>query len=222
MSVHLGWHDDLVVRYAHSLGRAAVWGPAAAALILVLSCPSRATGQSWPSVPEFRPFAGSYIPAGAQRGLLDRAMAVGAQAALEFGRGIHAVAGFSWIPTERRSSTDSHRVEMAQLDLGAEWLTAGARGWRHQPVAWSRGGATRVPQSRRERAVSGQPRRLRRGGARARRRSGCVAPRRSQLSHGLSRTRGRRGYVHAERRDRLRRPRLPHPVRPGSRVRSTS
>jgi len=134
MSVHLGWHDDLVVRYAHSLGRAAVWGPAAAALILVLSCPSRATGQSWPSVPEFRPFAGTYIPAGAQRGLLDRAMAVGAQAALEFGRGIHAVAGFSWIPTERRSSTDSHRVEMAQLDLGAEWLTAGARGWRISPL----------------------------------------------------------------------------------------
>ena len=32
MSVHLGWHDDLVVRHIHSLGRAAVWGPAAAAL----------------------------------------------------------------------------------------------------------------------------------------------------------------------------------------------
>lgn len=134
MSVHLGWHDDLVVRYAHSLGRAAVWGPVVTALILVLSCPSRAIGQAWPSVPELRPFAGTYLPAGAHRQLLDRAMTVGAQAALEFGRGVHAVAGFSWIPTERRSSTEFQRVEMAQLDLGAEWLMAAAPGWRVSPL----------------------------------------------------------------------------------------
>jgi hypothetical protein len=134
MSVHLGWHDDLVLRHAHSLGRPAFWGPAALALLLVLSCPSRAFGQGFSSVPEFRPFVGTYVPSGAQGRLLDRAMAVGAQAALEFGRGIHAVAGFSWIPTERRSPTDPFRVEMAQFDLGAEWLTAGERGWRVSPL----------------------------------------------------------------------------------------
>ena len=134
MSVHLGWHDDLVVRHIHSLGRAAVWGPAAAALSLVRACPSRAGGQGFPAVPEFRPFVGTYIPAGKHGDLLDRAMAVGVQGALEFGRGVHAVAGFSWIPTERRSPTDPHRVEMAQCDIGAEWLTAGAPGWRVSPL----------------------------------------------------------------------------------------
>jgi hypothetical protein len=134
MSVHLGWHDDLVLHVAHSLGRTAVWGPAAAALILVLSCPSRAVAQRGPAIPEFRPFVGTYVPIGKQRHLLDRAMAVGAQAALEFGRGIHGVAGFSWVPTQRRTPNDPYRVEMAQFDLGAEWLTAGAPGWRVSPL----------------------------------------------------------------------------------------
>jgi len=45
MSAHLGWHDDLVVRYVHSLGRASVWVPALVALLLVLSCPTRVVGQ---------------------------------------------------------------------------------------------------------------------------------------------------------------------------------
>ena len=134
MSVHLGSHDDLVLRQVHALGRAAVWGPVAMALILVLSCPSRAIGQRFPSVPEFRPFVGTYVPNGKQGRLLDRAMIVGAQAALEFGRGIHAVAGFSWIPTERRSPTDPHRVEAAQFDLGAEWVPGSASGWRVSPL----------------------------------------------------------------------------------------
>lgn len=133
MTMHLGWHDDHVVRYVHSLGRAAIWGPAVAALILVLSCPSRAVGQA-SRVPEFRPFVGTYVPTGKHGDLLDRAMAVGAQAALELGRGAHAVAALSWIPTERRSPTDPQRVEMAQFDLGAEWLTAGAPGWRVSPL----------------------------------------------------------------------------------------
>lgn len=134
MSAQLGWHDDLVLRYAQLLGRVAVWAPVALALALLLTCPSRTAGQDSRSVPEFRPFVGTYIPAGAQGRLLDRAMAVGAQAALEFDRGLHAVAGFSWIPTERRSVADAHRVEMAQFDLGAEWLTAGAPGWRVSPL----------------------------------------------------------------------------------------
>src|SRR5215207_9218292 len=115
MSAQLGWHDELVVRYVHSLGRPMVWVPALMALLLMLTCPSRAVGQGWRSGPEVRPFVGAYVPTGKQRALLKQGVTLGAQAALEFGRGVHAVAAFSWVPTEQRGLGNGNRVEMAQF-----------------------------------------------------------------------------------------------------------
>ena len=102
---------------------------------VVVGVPSLATpgwGQAWPSIPEVRPFVGAYLPAGPHRRLLARGPALGAQLALEFARGAHAVAGFSWIPTEQRGRATGGRVEMAQFDLGAEWLSPGRRRLRER------------------------------------------------------------------------------------------
>jgi hypothetical protein len=99
---------------------------AALPMALVVSAP-RAVAQAWPSVPEVRPFFGAYVPAGKQHQLLDGGIALGAELALEFARGAHAVAGFTWVPTEQRGLDTGGRVEMAQFDLGAEWLSPGRR-----------------------------------------------------------------------------------------------
>lgn len=88
---------------------------------------SAAPAQQWPPLPEVRPFIGAYVPVGRQHQLLTDAVALGAQVALEFGRGTHAVGSFTWIPTEQRGLTTSSRIEMAQFDLGAEWLSPGRR-----------------------------------------------------------------------------------------------
>lgn len=86
-----------------------------------------AAAQGWPPVPEVRPFVGAYVPTGSQHALLEGAIAVGAQLALEFDRGAHAVVGFSWVPTEQRGIATGGRIEMAQFDIGAEWLSPGRR-----------------------------------------------------------------------------------------------
>ena len=95
--------------------------------LAILVPASMATAQAWPSAPELRPFVGVYVPTGSHRALLEQAMAIGGQVALEFGRGVHAVAGMAWIPTEQRGVATGGRLEMAQFDLGAEWLSPGAR-----------------------------------------------------------------------------------------------
>lgn len=96
-----------------------------ALLIAVTATPLEA--QRWPSVLEVRPFAGAYVPTGSQRQLLDGAVAVGAQVALDFAHGAHAVAGFTWVPTAQRGIETGGRIEMAQFDVGAEWLSPGRR-----------------------------------------------------------------------------------------------
>jgi hypothetical protein len=83
--------------------------------------------QGWPSVLEVRPVAGAYVPTGRQHQLLDDGLALGAQLAVELERGAHLVAGFLWIPTEQRTTGVDDRIEMAQFDLGAEWLSPGRR-----------------------------------------------------------------------------------------------
>jgi len=110
---------------ARSLGSSVVLGTISVTLLAV--CCPRAAAQGWPSVPEVRPFVGAYVPVGKQHRLLDGGVALGAQLALEFARGAHAVAGFTWVPTNQRGLDTDARVEMAQFDLGAEWLSPGRR-----------------------------------------------------------------------------------------------
>lgn len=99
----------------------------AAAVAAFSAAGSTARAQAWPGIPEVRPFVGAYLPTGSHHALLEQSPAVGAQLALELGRGAHVVAGFSWVPTEQRGVASGGRVEMAEFDLGAEWLSPGRR-----------------------------------------------------------------------------------------------
>ena len=101
----------------------------ATVLLFVVSVLVGATAraQSWPAVPEVRPLVGMYVPIGEQHRLLTDALALGGQVALEVGRGAHVVAAFTWVPTTQRALADDNRIEMAQFDLGAEWLSPGRR-----------------------------------------------------------------------------------------------
>ena len=110
-----------IVRLTFGAGRVLLFGTAA-----VLAA-SSVSAQHWPAVPEVRPFVGAYVPMGRQHTILDGSYVVGAQLALEFDRGRHAVVGFSWVPTEQRGLATRARIEMAQFDLGAEWLSPGRR-----------------------------------------------------------------------------------------------
>lgn len=103
-------------------------GRAAVVVVVTMSMAgSAARAQAWPGIREVRPFVGAYLPTGSHHALLEQSPAVGAQLALELGRGAHVVAGFSWVPTEQRGVASGGRVEMAQFDLGAEWLSPGRR-----------------------------------------------------------------------------------------------
>lgn len=97
--------------------------PMAFAALVASGVGSPAVAQRWPAVPEIRPSVGVYVPTGLHNRLLERAIALGAQVALELAPGAHAVFGFAWVPTERRQTNGDRRVEMAQFDLGAEWLS---------------------------------------------------------------------------------------------------
>lgn len=72
--------------------------------------------------PELRPSVGIYVPTGSHNGLLERGPVLGGQVALELRPSLHAVFGFGWVATEQRQVGDAKRIEMAQFDLGAEWL----------------------------------------------------------------------------------------------------
>lgn len=103
------------------------------AAALLAATPRAGLSQRAPLRVELRPFAGAYIPAGAQHDLLRHAGVVGGQVAVEFDGGYHAVASFSWAATEKHRTapfgvTSARRVEMAQFDLGAEWMRDARRG----------------------------------------------------------------------------------------------
>lgn len=124
MSARIGWFGS-----GATTRRASIVAVTVVIAVSLLASPLGAQG--WPPVPELRPFVGVYVPTGRHHALLEQGMALGGQLALEFDRGVHAVAGFSWVPTEQRALATGGRVEMAQFDLGAEWLSPGRR--RLQP-----------------------------------------------------------------------------------------
>ena len=82
----------------------------------------RVDAQSALARPEFRPSVGVYLPTGRHDRLLERGPVFAGQVALELRPSLHAVFGFGWVATERREATVDRRIEMAQFDLGAEWL----------------------------------------------------------------------------------------------------
>lgn len=71
--------------------------------------------------PEIRPFAGAYIPAGAQRDLFRDAPMVGVQAALELRPTFHLLGTFGWVPGHARYQGADADVQIFQYDVGIEY-----------------------------------------------------------------------------------------------------
>jgi hypothetical protein len=69
---------------------------------------------------EVRPFAGVYIPLGAQQSDFKSATMVGGQAAIEFNRNVHALASVGWTHGHNKFFTDD-LTHIWQYDVGAEF-----------------------------------------------------------------------------------------------------
>ncbi|HEX6052682.1 MAG TPA: hypothetical protein VFZ21_25630 [Gemmatimonadaceae bacterium] len=96
-------------------------GVAITLLVSWSATPVRAVTAQWAS-PELRPSVGVYVPTGPHDDLLERGPVFGGQVAVELRPALHAVFGFGWVATEERQATPTRRIEMAQFDLGVEWL----------------------------------------------------------------------------------------------------
>jgi hypothetical protein len=87
---------------------------------------------------ELRPYAGAYIPTGAQRDLLKDAVIVGAQASYRVTPQFAVTGTVGWSPSKDRITIGDETLDLYQYDIGGElrapsWFTSGA--WDFTPFA---------------------------------------------------------------------------------------
>lgn len=105
------------------------------ALALTMAAlPARAQTRDWTT--EVRPFAGVYLPVGAQRSDFKSATMFGAQAAVELTRHMHALATLGWTHGHNKFFA-SDLTHIWQYDIGAEFnlVREMAGGWLFRPFA---------------------------------------------------------------------------------------
>lgn len=86
------------------------------ALLIMLSGAS-----AWAEVtPEFRLFAGAYVPTGKQADVLKSSMLVGVQSAVELASGVHLLGTLAYTTPRPDRGTIGNDVHMYQYDVGAE------------------------------------------------------------------------------------------------------
>jgi hypothetical protein len=90
----------------------------AAALVVTAALPAQAQWRDWSL--EVRPFAGVFVPVGAQRSDFKAATTLGAQTAVELGRNVHALAGVGWTHGHNKLYVDDV-THIWQYDAGAEF-----------------------------------------------------------------------------------------------------
>lgn len=72
--------------------------------------------------PELRPFAGAFLPTGAQHDDFRNAATLGIQGAMELSSWMHLVATVGWTPSSNRFRVlDDDRTDIWQYDVGAEF-----------------------------------------------------------------------------------------------------
>ena len=71
--------------------------------------------------PEFRPFAGAYLPIGAQRDAFNDAPMFGLQLGFELRPTFHLLGSFGWIPGQTRYRVSDNNVNVYAYDAGMEW-----------------------------------------------------------------------------------------------------
>lgn len=77
---------------------------------------------------EIRPFAGVFLPVGAQRADFKSATMVGAQAAIELNRHLHGLVSLGWTHGHNRLFTEDV-THIWQYDFGAELNAVSEMGW---------------------------------------------------------------------------------------------
>jgi hypothetical protein len=111
-------------------------------LVAAVTLPAQ---EPWPTpTVEVRPFAGVYIPVGAQRSDFKSATMVGGQAAIEVNRSFHALASVGWTHGHNKFFTDDV-THIWQYDAGGEFnlVREMGFGWYFRPfVGAGAGGRT--------------------------------------------------------------------------------
>jgi hypothetical protein len=80
-----------------------------------------AGSKAWADVaPEFRLFAGAYVPTGKQADVLKSSMLVGVQSAVELTSGVHLLGTFAYATPRPDRPTMGNDVHLYQYDVGAE------------------------------------------------------------------------------------------------------
>jgi hypothetical protein len=72
------------------------------------------------STPEFRMFAGAYVPTGKQADVLKSDMLVGAQGGIELAKMVHLIGTFAYATPRPDRSTIGKDVHLYQYDVGVE------------------------------------------------------------------------------------------------------
>jgi hypothetical protein len=90
--------------------------------LLALGATASQAQTRWQMKPEIRPFAGAYVPTGAQRDVLKDALVVGSQVALEVNETAHLVGTFAWSQSKDRLLTRKNSVNLYQGDVGGEYF----------------------------------------------------------------------------------------------------
>jgi hypothetical protein len=103
---------------------------------------SAAAAQTRKAAMEIRPFAGVYVPTGAQHDIFRIAPMVGVQGALELRPNIHLVGELSWVPANMKVATTNDNAHILSQDLGVEMLLVRElpNGWLVKPFAGLGGG----------------------------------------------------------------------------------
>lgn len=102
-------------------------------LAVLLSAPMVTQAQV---TPELRPFVGAFIPTGDQRDVLDDAVLIGAQLAVEAADVLHVVGTFGFAgPNFAGGITNREHMHIYQYDVGAELFrdVAMKREWKFRP-----------------------------------------------------------------------------------------
>jgi hypothetical protein len=111
MSMHISIHARAVVMFC-------------AALSMSTMAPVAMSGQLYinPGLRfEVRPYAGAYIPVGAQRDRLESAVLAGAQLSWLPVQRLALTGTFGWSPSRDRITLGDPRLDIYQYDVGAEW-----------------------------------------------------------------------------------------------------
>ena len=109
---------------------------------LAMLCASTVGAQTRRPAVEIRPFAGAYVPTGAQHDLFRTAPVLGLQGALEIRPNMHLVGEVSWVPATLKVESTNDAAYIFSQDLGIEMLLVRelSNGWFLKPFVGAGGG----------------------------------------------------------------------------------